>query len=433
MKSRYSVGFFLVVLVTACARVGYVTRVPVVTNSSIATSPSPESPAGPGGSGSPPPSMIGGTIGNGGDVPDDDSGPAPWLGEEAISWCTITSPTFGLSQASAEAIISSSWEEWRDYMQLHRINDPHRWRSRQIAPGDPRLVANDRRLERCDGSQDLTIYLGESDANVERARVRWERPIAFFARLGPRPENGREKALIWVQAQGGHSLGFPNWKRSGHFRTTVLHEIGHALGCEHAKGHIMDGSFGTDLLKDLQNAVPNANTLSPPSGIDGVRELLYCAACGEAVRYQGFSHLHKPEGILFLNGTFRPSGLLALTRTFFPTVVFFSPSYLFVRWSNPRREATMNLRLRNVRFDSARMFRVRYRASDGSMKDYFTRTESGDYQATEAQTTIEIPKVIGTVDINVQGSSFVHFIGQDGNQWWFDRSTPIRDDRDELF
>ena len=213
------------------------------------------------------PSLIGGaSVGNGSDLLDE--GPALALGDAPIKWC-IVERNFGLEPISTRNSIRSAFKLWRDYFVSRDINNPAAWVERLLDPSDPKLVGNDEFLDRCNGTEELTFFLGEENAQIRRDRKKFENPIAFMRPLSQSSERIPHKAYIWIAAQGMHSSGGAKWSEPEALTAVVTHELGHFHGTQHKANTIM--------AEDLPQQIARGDF---PKQIDGKSQLLRCVHCG---------------------------------------------------------------------------------------------------------------------------------------------------------
>jgi len=180
-----------------------------------------------------------GSVGNGGDNHPADNGTAWFLGDRTIRICYEVSPTFTSSNVDYRANIDSALHVWDDYLAV--LNG-------QLSIQLP-LTAQHVYLDKCDGTQDLAIYFGVTNALVEAAKSNYVNPTGFARRSEYNASKGWGKGFIWIAAENSVSpkFNFPNWTLPHNLHGMLLHEFGHVLGCDHVDGTIMQENI-SDLL-----------------------------------------------------------------------------------------------------------------------------------------------------------------------------------------
>jgi hypothetical protein len=132
---------------------------------------------------------------------------------------------------------------------------------RHFLPGEPDFRTYGRVNEKCDGSEDLTIYYGVENELVRAARSLYDNPAAFAHLESYDEETGAGKGFIWIDRSPEVLY------HSHHRQALVLHEMGHAFGIDHISGTIMDENIA-GLLHDAYIA-GKPFTPSGPKTTDG--------------------------------------------------------------------------------------------------------------------------------------------------------------------
>jgi hypothetical protein len=196
--------------------------------------------------------------GGGGDNVSPESNSAWFLGANGvIKACYQRSPDFGVANEDIEKIIRDSFSIWKTYIKhAHRAFDP-----------SFDIVSDAILSPRCNGSEDLTFYLGVTNRAVELAKTNYNNPIGFAARTSYDMNKGWGKGFIWIEKK--HEAGYEesgyHWTGVDQLSNLMLHEVGHVMGNEHIAGTIMDENM--------------YEVLWAPHQIDRQRELVMCTDC----------------------------------------------------------------------------------------------------------------------------------------------------------
>ncbi len=187
---------------------------------------------------------LGGMTSSGGDTKSMDWESAWFLGATPISYCIEIAPTEKLSLTQAKADFESVVKTWKSY----RID-----RMRRETPG--KELNFNFQFETCSAATQLKIYVGVTNAEINRGKILYQNPYAFSYRTTFDRTSGLGQGYIWLAPSGsvyplGGVNGFPNWSGPATFHGMLLHEMGHVFGCGHIDGTIMEA----DLVSKLQSA-----------------------------------------------------------------------------------------------------------------------------------------------------------------------------------
>jgi hypothetical protein len=187
-----------------------------------------------------------------------------------IKTCYVVSDDFGTAPAKIEAAIVQASNTWGKYLVAKIIE----WDGRPTigsTPEQPNYIDWDISLmSACDGSEDLKIYFGVKDAQVQKALLQYNLPYAFSQPTGDSSQLWG-KGFIYVATP--QEVSAPSWDTGNHLVGVLLHELGHVLGNGHLDSTIMDA----DLADALQDTDPT-DTLDQ---IDQTREVVSCFTCGQ--------------------------------------------------------------------------------------------------------------------------------------------------------
>lgn len=195
----------------------------------------------------------------------------PWFlgSHKPIDYCVAVDPNFPLSTATVQKLIWESFREWKQVLQGYGLDRPD-----LIGPfqdGEKRgLALNVRQVEKCDDPEhQLRFKIGIVDEEMEGFFKIHTRSIVGVAhRRDYDHQTFRTGGFIWVAPQGWipqtqlrGSLpegvaGFPDWEQDNHFKTILLHEIGHVFGFPHLDYTIMREDIFEHLWVDLSSMEP---------------------------------------------------------------------------------------------------------------------------------------------------------------------------------
>jgi len=221
------------------------------------------------------------------DVVDDD-GSAWFLGEGEIRYCfkhnfnpgPVESWALGGKTYSYNSIdffresVREAVKKWDDYLislfhsegKNFNVQAPY-----ELKADEP--VVNTKflkwiALDECDGSENLSIYLGVDSPETEEVRKRYLDPLAFAHRTSYNDETGEGKGFIWIKkieflkyiSNRNYDtktfypavMSFAN----NEFLKIMVHELGHVFGFSHSEKTIMSQDYSTEILKNLTPLPP---------------------------------------------------------------------------------------------------------------------------------------------------------------------------------
>jgi hypothetical protein len=92
----------------------------------------------------------------------------------------------------------------------------------------------------CDGSEDLRIYAGVSDARVKQDKTAFDSPLGFAQPESYDEKSGWGRGYIWIAPA-------PELANPYALYAVLLHEIGHVFGMSHIAGTIMDAHLADQI------------------------------------------------------------------------------------------------------------------------------------------------------------------------------------------
>lgn len=180
---------------------------------------------------------------------------AAWFSaRHEVRYCLKLDPQFPVAAEVAEATFRDVAQTWRDYAARKHVELP---------------LGELRGSPVCTGDEDLTIYLGADDALVRSHREKYDDPIGFAERTSFDVARGLGRGFIWIAPSSPRN----DWSLPGRLFGALLHEFGHALGCEHISGTIMTADIAAVLF--AQSADPREDFRR----IDQNVELALCKDC----------------------------------------------------------------------------------------------------------------------------------------------------------
>ena len=86
---------------------------------------------------------------------------------------------------------------------------------------------------KCDGTENLQIYMGTTDERIEELKKtgRHKNPWGFLS-YAPPGEDGSwtHDGVLWIAPPGSMGNGVPDWTKENHFFGIVLRELGWGFG-----------------------------------------------------------------------------------------------------------------------------------------------------------------------------------------------------------
>lgn len=199
----------------------------------------------------------------GGDI-NDISSVAWFRGKKEVRYCIETDAQFGISANEVDRAFLEALDIWKKYINTKTLND--------VEP----LVLNFKKMESCQPTSDLRLYLGIENEKVKAEKKKYTAPLAFSAREHFDYEKSWSQGFIWV-AKGLSFLNqihkAPDWAKPDYLTVIFLHEIGHLLGCEHVPGTIMSSRLAWQVIMAAHELSHPVRKIGPLKKIDFGREL----------------------------------------------------------------------------------------------------------------------------------------------------------------
>lgn len=191
---------------------------------------------------------------------------AAWFYSSAktISVCTETAAQFGLSAEKTTAEVEKALNTWKEYIQRKKV----------FSHLDPKvqLTTSFHIESKCNGKEDLKIYFGISNQEVEEAKKKYLQPTAFAQRTSFDHSSMWGRGFIWIANTKSVQLepfvaGFPDWEKPNNLLAILLHEVGHVYGCGHSYNTIMTSEISDllnwgDLFQDLKGRIDHSRELN---------------------------------------------------------------------------------------------------------------------------------------------------------------------------
>jgi len=226
---------------------------------------------------------VGGSSGSGGgDHSKLDSG-AWFVGSErTIKICVQVSQDFGVPINKINEAIKDVFSVWENYI-LNRKVEQYKERDGLYKPIEAvfRISFKTEILPNCDGNENLKLYLGDTSAEVEKAKNKYINPIGIAERTDNKRIDGFGKGFIWIAKP--RLFGPDNSTAENHFLKFVgvlSHELGHVFGCDHVAGTIMDKDIDLYLSPTTYPTnAPKTDFAKMVYSIDYKRQLIPCLNC----------------------------------------------------------------------------------------------------------------------------------------------------------
>lgn len=200
----------------------------------------------------------GGIDGSGGGSLRPEAGSAWFLGEKkAISYCVVSSETFGTNVPQLQTMIENVFRQWQSYMTDKNISG---------------IASRLTRLSACSGAEDLKFYFGVDTSGIVQERLHYDQPVALNIRTRYDLDRGWGKGLIWIAEPESIAKGHPDFKNERRLYGILLHEVGHVFGNGHVEDTVMTEHIDQNMHGDRAESV-RLNM------IDQNRELSHCTSC----------------------------------------------------------------------------------------------------------------------------------------------------------
>jgi hypothetical protein len=195
-------------------------------------------------------SFAGGVSGGGSDHLPDDYGAAWFLDgipARTIKVCFMQdAEKFPVNQAQVIESFKYAMNSWTNYIEDKKVNEEERDPEDDLDPVYLRIVTSYEILAQC-GQEDLTIYLGYSNKEVEEIRAKLFDPYALAHKVFFDKEKGWGKGFIWLKGLENDQF---LWDKNSllNLKGILIHELGHVFGNDHRDGTVMSGNFSEQLF-----------------------------------------------------------------------------------------------------------------------------------------------------------------------------------------
>lgn len=224
----------------------------------------------------------GGVDGGGGDTHGIDYGTAWYLSqtvERPIKVCVQKDTTiFSLDEKIVTDEFSRAMKNWQVYTTRKQIfidrTEETTERNLLLSPN-----LNFTFLSKCQGEEDLTLYLGVLNDKIKNILKALDNPVAFSHRESYDAKLGWGKGFIWLKGSTDDYSFL--WNKNLNLRGILLHELGHVLGNTHKKNTIMDENIAEILYPMvISSDFPMyAEYQRKMQNIDWEHELYSCLEC----------------------------------------------------------------------------------------------------------------------------------------------------------
>jgi hypothetical protein len=184
----------------------------------------------------------------GGDNPAFEDGSAWFVGDRPIHVCYEVASGFFPSRPAVDVAqtIDTASRSWSDYLEATHLFENQ-------DSDHSKLVFHLSIMVSCDGSEDLKIYFGGTNEEIEKAKAKYSNPTGLAQRTQYDLNTAWGKGFIWIAPPAVSNYTdklFPNWSVPDNLGAILLHEFGHVLGCAHVAGTIMQEDIAELLLDE---------------------------------------------------------------------------------------------------------------------------------------------------------------------------------------
>lgn len=222
--------------------------------------------------------------GNGTDIVAQETDSAWFVGKDKdVHYCIVRSPDFSVNLTTIEKEVSDALAKWALYYNVKYLD-----RTSPNLPDPLVLATGYYKSEKCDESTDLTFYFGTTNAEIEKARAKYQKPIGLAEPTSYDRAKGWGRGFIWIAHEKSIEPWLPNWQTKNALQGVLLHEIGHVYGVGHIAGTIMSDDYTSLLI-----AHPDSSENRFLAQINHWVEVLPVTWSGKGIRY--YSNLWPSE------------------------------------------------------------------------------------------------------------------------------------------